>query len=134
VELTDVVAPTDAVADGKIGLDGFFSEAGTVPPLSNKSRRFAIAYIFQAVHCGQEGCPNKAWNGKGGILPQIKEALDIVPTTDITYILDEFLNCEKFGMVYMMEAGRSPENLEETPYLGRLQWKLKLLQIHRKKV
>jgi hypothetical protein len=100
VEPTDVVAPTDAVTDGKIGLDDFFTEAGTVPPLSNKSRRIAVAYVFQAVHGGQEDCPNKPWNGEGRILPQIKKALDIAPTTDITYILDEFLNCKKFGMVY----------------------------------
>jgi hypothetical protein len=118
VEQTDVVAPTDGGADGKIGLDDFFSEEGTVPPLSNTSRRIAIAYVFQAVHGGQEDCPDKPWNGKGGIIPQIKKALDIAYNTDITYILDEFLNCKKFGMAY--DGSRQvTRKLGREPLLGK---------------
>jgi hypothetical protein len=99
-------------------LDDFFTEAGTVPPLSNKSRRIAVAYVFQAVHGGQEDCPNKPWNGEGRILPQIKKALDIAPTTDITYILDEFLNCKKFGMAY--DGSRQvTRKLGREPILGK---------------
>jgi hypothetical protein len=67
VERTDAVATTDMVADGKIGLDDFLSVEGMVPPLSNKSRRVALAYLFEAVHGGQEDCHQKPWNGKGGV-------------------------------------------------------------------
>ena len=95
-----VVEQTNVVADGEIGLEDFFQEEGKAPPLSNKSRRIAIAYIFEAVHGGQEDSPVKPWNGQGGVIPQIKKALAIPLTTNITYILDEFLNCKEFGITY----------------------------------
>jgi hypothetical protein len=46
--------PTNVVADSKTSLDNFFLEEGQVPPLSNRSRKISIAYIFESVHGGQQ--------------------------------------------------------------------------------
>lgn len=73
------------------------------PTLNQKSRRIAIAFIFENAHGGEEESEEKPWKGAGGVMPLIRNALNIQKSVDIEYILHDYIECKKLGVAYSGE-------------------------------
>jgi hypothetical protein len=97
-------------------LEEFFQDEGSVPLFSEKLRWISVGLIFDRVHGGQPYSATKPWHGKGGIIPQIWKALDLPESSNFTYVLEEVINCKKFGLAY--EGGWQMQS--EATILGRV--------------
>lgn len=82
------------------------------PLFEDVALRLAIAQIFERVHGGEPDSEEKPWHGKGGIVVQIRKALNLNPTQYIDYVLFDVLECKSKGLTYTGEGaprkGRPP--------------------------
>jgi len=82
-------------------LDEFLDEQDVREDVtSQRSRRLAIAVIFEYSHGGLPDSKTNPWNGRNGVIPKIRQALTLNERTDITHILEEVIRCKEFGIEY----------------------------------
>ena len=102
-------------------------------PLMNMedSRRLAVAYCFIQKFGAPDDTEETPWNGRDGIIRQIRDSLGIPIGSDLSYILKDVKKCQRLRITYtgqrMLRTNTSQVNDRQKSKLTQL--KPRLLRI-----